>query len=194
MCFVFRCVLACALGVRYCSNSQYSHCMGPLSTDNTLAASTPIFSVLGLRFVLEHFICDTFLDYPEHRETHYSGGIYIDPVCPVCYSAGHQVLDSSSRASPRHYATFCTHDYAASIEVIAAINPFRRFNIRHLPVPDIISLAPRRKIIYYLFFQYELNKLKFRSIISIVSVRDTISDSGSKYVLYRNSFPHNFRK
>ena len=55
--FVFRyCgyILACALCVRYCSYSRYSEYLGLLSTRNILAASAPILSVLGLRFVLEH--------------------------------------------------------------------------------------------------------------------------------------------
>ena len=54
--FVFRYdgyILACALGVRYCSYSRYSqYFLGLLSTRNILAASTSILSVLGLRFVL----------------------------------------------------------------------------------------------------------------------------------------------
>ena len=56
-CFVFRYygyILACALGVRYCSYSHYSQYLGLLSTRNILAASSPILSVLGLRFAFEH--------------------------------------------------------------------------------------------------------------------------------------------
>ena len=45
----------CSRGsVWYCSYSHYSEYLGLLSTRNILAASTPILSVLGLRFVLEH--------------------------------------------------------------------------------------------------------------------------------------------
>ena len=68
-------MLACALGVRYCSYLHYSQYVGLLSTRNILAGinSTPILSVLGLRLVLEHSSVKP-LCCPQHQEPFILGG------------------------------------------------------------------------------------------------------------------------
>ena len=111
--FVFRyCgyILACALGVRHCSYSHYSQYLGLLSTRSILAASTPILSVLGLRFVVEHLSVKPSC-YPEHQERKRSfWGAYI--VCAVPYSVGHKVLWRNLDLAQ----LFCTYVHAAYIE------------------------------------------------------------------------------
>ena len=70
------CILYCGyllysriLGVRYCSCSHYSQYLGLLSTRDSMAASTPILSGLGLRLVLEHLSVRKPLFYIELQET-----------------------------------------------------------------------------------------------------------------------------
>ena len=127
--------LAYALGVRYCSYSRYSQYLGLLSTRNILAASTPILSVLGLWFVLEHyiFICESLM-LPWAPRNLYFGGIYT--VCAASYSAGHTALWRKLDLDVAQL--FCTYVYAAYIELLVANHLFR-INI-HLPVPCFILL------------------------------------------------------
>ena len=108
-CFVFRyCgyIFTCALGVRYCSYSHYSQCLGLLSTRTILAASTPILSVLGLRFVLEQLsVKPSYVTLSTKKKIFWRdipGMLY--QVCVISYSAGHKVIPGI--AQPRPHATF----------------------------------------------------------------------------------------
>ena len=124
-------ILACALGVRYYSYSHYSQYAGLLSTRNILAASTPILSVLGLRFFLEHLFVKP-LYCLEHQEPHLScGDIYC--ICCILLSQSQNIM-----AQPRPQATFLNLRLRRIHWTCRARYLFR-INI-HLPIPYLYDI------------------------------------------------------
>ena len=93
-------ILACALGIRWCSYSHYSQYLGLLRTRNSLAASTPILSVLGLRFGVEHLSVKP-LCFTLSTKEHLFWGIHIYCICCILLNRSQNIM-----AQPRLQVTF----------------------------------------------------------------------------------------
>ena len=142
---------ACALGVRhYCSYSPYSQYVGLLSTRNLWAASTPIiFSVLELRFDLEHLsLWNLYLFTLSTKKHLFWGDIYC--ICSILLSRSQNIM-----AQPRPQAFFLYLRLRRIHWTYRASHLFRITNNIYFPVPYlygiIVILIPhkfRKQYIY----------------------------------------------
>ena len=134
---MFQCcghILACVLGVRYCSYSYFSQYLGLLSTRNILAASTPIFSGLGLRFVLEHYYLSNLYVTLSSKTRVLLGAIYC--ICCILLSRSRNVM-----ARPRPQATVLYFRFRRIyIELITRVICSGPISTYYLPVPYLYGI------------------------------------------------------